>query len=67
MLGSWMRLKFPLCALCQPAKPLCFSFSAQVGVSLVAVASFARPREEQNSSLATGYTVAVVASVGFLN
>ena len=36
------------------------------GTTLEVVASFARPREVQNSSLAAGYIVAVVDSVGFV-
>ena len=64
--GILDEIDFPLCTFCQPDKPPCLSFLAVVGASPVVVASFARPREVQNSSLAAGYIVAAVDSVGFV-
>ena len=60
-------VNFLLAVLCQPDEPPCLGLVAEEGTTLAVFASFARWRVLQNSSLATGCTVATVDSVGNVN
>ena len=66
-LGSWIGIISHSVHFANQMNHHASVFVAVEGMTPAVVTSFARWREVQNSSLAAGYTVSMVASVGNVN